>query len=311
MTTSSASFDRSALRFRRLLTTHPGVVVDSAALLSARARPANETPPLFHLLLAAAESGRPVMLHTEHPGEEDDLLRRGVPRLWTLTAAPGPLAEISALPLVKAISLGRANELPVPLPALWPTVYGQMVGAPQHPVQVQPSITAMINLSMAGRTGEEIAGAVGANGKLITSALSLTASRRGCVNSTHLIARDIVDGYLDPAAALRSATAPPGTLSQPQFDALAASIDTGSLNVLAARLGCSRRVAQTHRSGAVKALGALTPTQAAAIALATGALPDQAVPARTPYPPDLRRHRHPPAATEATAARGEEAGRPR
>ncbi|WP_030458531.1 helix-turn-helix transcriptional regulator [Kitasatospora sp. NRRL B-11411] len=293
-TASAPSLQALPLRFPRLLTTHPGVIVDAAALLSAhRATPADTLSPLFSLLFTAREKGCPVLLYTERPGEEDELQRHGVPRLWTVILEPGPLTAVSKIPFVRALSLDRANKVLLPMPALWPTVYGELIGDPQHPARVEPLTAGMIGLRAAGYNDKQIAELIAEQGDCHRStpsnALNAAAMRRGCLNTAHLVARDIVDGYLDPEAALRRTVGEPDDLSEVQREVLVLSLESNSLTGLALRLGCTRPAANKHKRGTLEALGARTVTHATAIALALGYLPDHAVPARSPYPPDLRK----------------------
>ncbi len=288
-----ASAYESDQLFRRLLRSHPGVVVDSQALLSAAPAVSRAGfPPLVRLLVRAREAGLPVLLRgAEHAQRvRSEYRRRGLQQLWTDVLAADEHRHTAAFPYVTAVLPDQVREFLAPVPGLLPTVGGRLIGPPQHPAPMPPHAQAMIVQLMAGRSYEQIASLAGCPVETVRNTANHATSPRGCRSVKHLIARDIVDGYLSPDPARQAVTGTPAALSPVQTELLTASIDQ-QVSAKDGLCGHTRRVAYSIRHAAAQALGARNPVHAIAVALAIGAIADEAVPARDPYPADGRRLR--------------------
>ncbi|MGX4733167.1 hypothetical protein [Kitasatospora griseola] len=276
--------------FKRLLITHPGVVVDAEALLSAApAVSPGRLPPLVRLLVCAREAGLPVALRGEHRHARvrSEYLCHGLHDLWTEVLPAGQHQHASDLPYVTAVLPEQAQEFLTPVPGLLVTVAGRLIGPPQHPMPLQPYAEGLFVQLMTGRTYAQITELSGYPRHFISSTTFRSVRLRGCVNAAHLITRAIVDGYLDPVLALRTAVSPPTAPKPADLDFLIATI-AGELTDVARRFGRTVGTVIHRRHFAIRALGGLTPNHARAIALAIGAVPDSAIPARGPYPVDGR-----------------------
>ncbi|MFD7645694.1 hypothetical protein ACFV4P_34180 [Kitasatospora sp. NPDC059795] len=276
--------------FRRLLATHPGVVVDAEALLSAApAGSPDRLPPLVRLLECAREAGLPVALRGEHryARVRSEYGRHGLHDLWTEVLPAGQHQHASDLPYVTAVLPEQAQEFLTPVPGLLVTVAGRLTGPPQHPVPLQPYAEGVFVQLMTGRTYAQITELSRYPRSFIGNTTSRSVRLRGCVNAAHLIARAIVDGYLDPVLALRTAVSPPTAPKPADLDFLIATIGS-ELTDVARRFGRTVGTVIHRRHFAIRALGGLTPIHARAIALAIGVVPDSAIPARGPYPVDGR-----------------------
>ncbi|RKE21942.1 hypothetical protein [Streptomyces sp. TLI_171] len=273
--------------FRRLLRTHPGVVVSARALLSAAPFASRvQLPPLVRLLAHARKAGLPVLLRGADQARSvrAEYRRRGLQQLWTEVLEEDERPEQPPLQrgAVTVVVPEEAAEFVVPVPGLLASVCGRMIGAPQHPVPASPLIQAMLVLAVAGRTMEEIAQRSHYTRAAVLEALNSLAESRGCRRPAHLVGHDVLDGYLDPAMAVRAALAPPRDPRPDDLDVLIAAIDS-TLAQAARHLGLNRNVAEDRRNAAVKALGARTSEQAVAIGLAIRAIPEDAIPHRDAY----------------------------
>ncbi|MFJ4676949.1 hypothetical protein [Kitasatospora sp. NPDC088783] len=276
---------------RRLLRTHPGVVVDAQALISAAPAVSRVAlPPLVRLLVHAHEADLPVLLRgAEHAKQVHALYRqRGLQQLWTDVLEGDRHRHTAHPPYVTAVLPDQVHEFLGPVPGLMATVHGRLIGPPQHPVPLAPHAQAMLVHLMAGHTYEEVADRAGRPTGLLRSLAARVTSPRGCRSIRHMIARDIVDGYLAPDAALATVTGEPAALTEDQRKPLIASIDQKLLSAADRHQGYGRTVAYEHRSEAVRALGARNPTHAVAVALAIGEIADDDVPARDPYPDGIK-----------------------
>ncbi|MEV7123984.1 hypothetical protein [Kitasatospora griseola] len=277
--------------FRRLLRSHPGVVVDAQALISATPAVSRAgLPPLVQLLVLAHEAGLPVLLRGGELAEtvRAEYRRRGVQQLWTGVLTGDDHRYTAAVPYVTAVLPDQAQEFLTPMPGLLVTVAGRLTGPPQHPVPLHSYAEGLFVQLMTGRTYAQITELSGYPRHFIGSTASRSSKLRGCVNAAHLITRAIVDGYLDPVLALRTAVSLPTAPKPADLDFLIATIDS-ELTDVAHRFGRTVGTVIHRRHFAIRALGGLTAIHARAIALAIGAVPDSAIPARGPYPVDGRR----------------------
>ncbi|GLW58752.1 hypothetical protein [Kitasatospora phosalacinea] len=273
--------------FRHLLRSHPGVVVSAGALLSAAPHASRVwLPPLVRLLTHARKAGLPVLLHGAEQSRavRAEYKRRGLQQLWTeeLEEDERPEQASRGWGAVTVVLPEEAAEVVVPVPGLLTSVCGRVIGAPQHPVPTSPLTQAMLVLAVAGRTMEEIAQRSFYAPGAVSAALYSVAASRGCRRPAHLVCHDVLDGYLDPAIAVRAAVALPRDPRPDDLDVLIAGIDRPQAEA-ARRLSLTRNVANDRRDAALKALGARTPVQAVAIGLAIRAIPEDAVPLRDAY----------------------------